>query len=113
VLTRPVATTGPDVMREQVDKLIESAARPNITLQVLPLAAGLHPAVYGPFRIFRFDFDGHEQPDIVYGESLTSAFYIDKPDETALYAQALDRISAQAAPAKETAGILRKIRKEI
>jgi hypothetical protein len=57
-LTRPVATTGPDVMREQVDKLIEAAARPNITLQVLPLAAGLHPAVYGPFRIFRFDFDG-------------------------------------------------------
>ena len=113
VLTRPVATTGPEVMREQVDKLIEAAARPNITLQVLPLAAGLHPAAYGPFRIFRFDFDGHEQPDIVYGESMTSAFYIDKPDETALYAQALDRISAQAAPARDTAGILRKIRKEI
>jgi transcriptional regulator with XRE-family HTH domain len=112
-LSRPVATTGPEVMREQVDKLIEAASRPNITLQVLPLAAGLHPAVYGPFRIFRFDFDGHEQPDIVYGESMTSAFYIDKPDETALYAQALDRVSAQAAPAKETAGILRKIRKEI
>ena len=44
---------------------------------------------------------------------MTSAYYIDKPDETALYAQALDRISAQAAPAKDTAGILRKIRKEI
>ena len=55
VLTRPAATTGPEVMREQVDKLIEAAARPNVTLQVLPLAAGLHPAVYGPFRIFRFD----------------------------------------------------------
>ena len=54
-----------------------------------------------------------ENGRIVYGESLTSAFYIDKPDETALYAQALDRISAQAAPARETAGILRKIRKEI
>jgi hypothetical protein len=44
---------------------------------------------------------------------MTSAFYIDKPDETALHAQALDRISAQAAPAKDTTGILRKIRKEI
>jgi transcriptional regulator with XRE-family HTH domain len=111
VLSRPVATTGAEVMREQIEKLIEAAGRPNITLQVLPFAAGLHPAVYGPFRIFRFD--GHEQPDIVYGESMTSAFYIDRPDETALYAQALDRVSAQAAPVQDTAGILRQIRKEI
>jgi transcriptional regulator with XRE-family HTH domain len=110
-LRRPVATTGVEIMREQIDKLTEAASQPNITLQVLPLAAGLHPAVYGPFRIFRFD--GQEQPDIVYGESMTSAFYIDKPDETALYTQALDRVSAQAAAVKDTARILRQIRKEI
>src|ERR1700676_486061 len=79
VVTRPVANTGPEVMREQVDKLIEAAGRPNITLQVLPLAAGLHPAVYGPFRLFRFD--GHDQPDIVYGESMSSARHIDKRDD--------------------------------
>jgi transcriptional regulator with XRE-family HTH domain len=111
VLTRPVATTGPEVMREQTDGLIEAAGRPNITLQVLPLAAGLHPAVYGPFKVFRFE--GHDQPDIVYGESMTSAWYLDKPDETAAYIQALDRISAQAAPAADTAKILTEIRKEL
>jgi hypothetical protein len=111
VLTRPVATTGPEVMREQVGKLIEAAARPNVTLQVLPLAAGLHPAVYGPFRTFRFDTA--DQPDIVYGESMTSAWYLDKPDETAAYMQALDRISAQAAPAADTVKILTQIRKEL
>jgi transcriptional regulator with XRE-family HTH domain len=111
VLTRPVATTGPAVMREQVGKLIEAAARPNVTLQVLPLAAGLHPAVYGPFRTFRFDTA--DQPDIVYGESMTSAWYLDKPDETAAYMQALDRISAQAAPAADTVKILTQIRKEL
>ena len=104
VLSRAAPTTGPEVMREQVDKLIEAAGRPSITLQVLPLAAGLHPAVYGPFKVFRFD--GHDQPDIVYGESMTSAWYIDKPDETAAYIQALDRISAQAAPAADTVKIL-------
>ena len=98
-------------MRAQLDTLIEAAARPNITIQVLPFTAGLHPAMYGPFRIFRFD--GHEQPDIVYGESMTSAYYIDKPDETALYTQALDRISAQATPGADTVKVLRQIRKEI
>src|SRR5262249_7749050 len=82
-LRRPAAPAGPDVMRAQLDALIQAAQRPNVTLQVLPFAAGLHPAMYGPFRIFRFD--AHDQPDIVYGESMTSAWYIDKPDETALY----------------------------
>jgi transcriptional regulator with XRE-family HTH domain len=110
-LRRPAATTGPAVMRAQLNKLTEAAARPNITIQVLPFAAGLHPAMYGPFRIFRFD--AHEQPDIVYGESMTSAWYLDKPDETALYIQALDRISAQAAPGAGTAKILRDIGKEM
>ena len=110
-LRRPAASTGPEVMRAQIDTLIEAAGRPNITLQVLPFTAGMHPAMYGPFRIFRFD--PHDQPDIVYGESMTSAWYLDKPDESALYIQALDRVSAQSAPGEETVKILRQIRKEI
>jgi transcriptional regulator with XRE-family HTH domain len=110
-LRRPAATTGPAVMRAQLDTLIQAASRPSITIQVLPFTAGLHPAMYGPFRIFRFE--AHQQPDIVYSESMTSAHYIDKPDETAAYAQALDRISAQAAPSDDTATLLRHIRKEI
>ena len=110
-LRRPAATTGPQVMRAQIGKLIEAAGQPNITVQVLPFAAGLHPAMYGPFRIFRFE--AHEQPDIVYGETMTSAYYVDKPDETAAYVQALDRISAQAAPGGDTEKILRDIGKEI
>ncbi|HUN32525.1 MAG TPA: helix-turn-helix transcriptional regulator, partial [Trebonia sp.] len=89
-LRRAAASTSAQAMRAQLDKLINDAERPNVTVQVLPFAAGFHPAMYGPFRIFRFD--AHDQPDIVYGESMTSAFYIDKPDETALYTQALDRI---------------------
>jgi transcriptional regulator with XRE-family HTH domain len=110
-LRRATASTGPAVMRAQLGKLIEDTQRPNVTVQVLPFAAGFHPAMYGPFRIFRFD--GQDQPDIVYGESMTSAWYIDKPDETALYIQALDRISAQGAPGADTVKVLRQIRKEM
>ncbi|MGA2830489.1 MAG: helix-turn-helix transcriptional regulator [Streptosporangiaceae bacterium] len=110
-LRRPTATTGPDVMRAQIDKMIEACQQPTITLQILPFSAGLHPAMWGPFRIFRFD--AAELPDIVYAESLTSAYYIDKPDEAGEYAKVLDRICAQAAPAEETTGILTTIRKEI
>jgi transcriptional regulator with XRE-family HTH domain len=111
VLRRPAATTGTGIMRAQIDRLIEASQQPNITLQVLPFSAGMHPAMYGPIRIFRFE--AQEVPDIVYGESMTSAYYIDKPEEAREYIRALDRISAQAAPADETANILRTIRKEI
>jgi hypothetical protein len=107
-LRRAAATTGADIMRGQVDKIIDTASQPHITLQVLPFTAGLHP-MYGPVRIFRFD----AHPDIVYGETMTSAYYIDKPDQAAVYIQALDRVSAQAAPPDRTVKTLRDIRKEI
>jgi len=110
-LRRPTASTGASVMRAQIDRLAAAARQPNITVQILPFSAGLHPAMYGPFRIFRFD--APELPDIVYAETLTSAYYIDKPDEAGEYAKALDRICAQAAPADQTTGILTTIRKEI
>ena len=110
-LRRPVATTGPVIMRAQLDRLIEATGQPGITLQVLPFTAGLHPAMHGLFYLLRFP--DQEMPDIVYGESMTSAFYLDKPHEAAAYLEVLDRICAQAATAGDTAKTLRAIRKEI
>ena len=107
-LRRPAG--GPQVMRTQLDRLIDATCQPNITLQVLPYSAGAHPAMCGLFYLFRFP--GPDLPDIVYGEHLTSAFYLDKPAEVASYIEALDRLSAQAAPASQTAAILRNISKE-
>jgi hypothetical protein len=77
----------------------------------MPFAAGPHPAMYGPFCIFRFRFQ--ELPDIVYGESLTGAVYIDDRDDVSVYLEALDRMCAQAAPAPSTEAYLSGIRKEI
>jgi hypothetical protein len=61
----------PQIMRAQLDKLAAAAQQPNITLQVLPFTSGLDPAMYGPFRVFQFA--SSDQPDIAYGESMTSA----------------------------------------
>jgi hypothetical protein len=100
----------PDVMRAQLDRLTEATELPNITLQVLPFAAGPHSAMYGMFHLFRFP--APELPDVVYGENMTSAFYLDKPEDVASYQEAMDRISAQAAPAGQTRKILRDARKD-
>jgi hypothetical protein len=110
-LRRPVATTGPAIMRAQIDRLVEAVERPEITVQVLTFSAGLHPAMHGLFYLLRFP--DKEMPDIVYGESISSAFYLDKPREVAMYLEVLDRISAQSVPADSTVAVLRAIRKEI
>lgn len=111
VLRRPAATTGPKVMRAQIDRLIEATEQPGITLQILPFSAGMHPAMHGLFYLLRFP--DPEMPDLVYGESMTGAFYIDKPGEATAYLEVLDRICVLAAPADNTATLLRAIRKEI
>jgi hypothetical protein len=108
VLRRPIG--GRDVMRGQLERLIEAAAQPSITIQVLPFAAGWHPAMYGMFNIFRFP--DNAIPDVVYSEALTSAYYLNKPEETTKYTEALDRMAAVAATPDKTVTILKKILKE-
>lgn len=107
-LRRPVG--GLDVMRAQLDHLIEASGRPGITVQVLPAAAGAHPGMCGVFYLFRFAAPA--LPDIVYAEHLTSALYLDKPADVARYAEVLDDLAAQAAPAARTLEILDAIMKE-
>ena len=49
---------GPAVMRRQVRKLIELAGRPNITVEIVPFSAGVHPGLLGPFVIYEFPGSG-------------------------------------------------------
>jgi hypothetical protein len=98
-------------MRAQIDHLIEANERPKVTLQVLTFAAGMHQAAFGLFYLLRFP--DKEMPDLVYGETMTSSWYLDKLKETASYLEALDRVSAQAVSPDNTAQVLRTIRKEI
>lgn len=109
VLRRPIG--GRKVMRDQFTALIEATERPNVRLQVIPFAAGPHPAMYGPFHIFRFQLQ--EIPDIAYTESLVGGAYFDDRDDVSTFLEALDRMCAQAAPAHSTKAILDGMRKEI
>ncbi|MEU2510812.1 helix-turn-helix domain-containing protein [Streptomyces syringium] len=109
VLRRPIG--GPGVMREQITHLVEATALPNVRLQIMPFAAGPHPAMYGPFHIFRFPLP--ELPDIAYAENLVGASYFDQRDDVSAFLEALDRMCAQAAPAQTTEAFLGGIRKEI
>ena len=108
-LRRPVG--GPEVMRGQLERLLEASELPNVTLQILPFAAGAHPAMVGSFSILRFG--DQELPDVVYLEHLTSASYLSKTDEVDRYLHVMESICVRAAPPDRTAELLGKILDEL
>jgi transcriptional regulator with XRE-family HTH domain len=108
-LRRPVG--GPEVMRAQLERLLEATKLPNVTLQVLPFDAGAHPAMVGSFSILRFP--DQELPDVVYLEHLTSAIYLNKTDEVDQYLHVMESICVRAAPPDRTAELLDKILDEL
>jgi transcriptional regulator with XRE-family HTH domain len=109
VLRRPIG--GPEVMRAQIEALIEASRQPNIRLQIIPFHAGGHAAAGGAFAILRFAEP--ELPDVVYAEQLTGALYLDKREDVDNYAIAMERLCVSAEPPGNTATILEKILHEV
>ncbi|PKV88898.1 helix-turn-helix transcriptional regulator [Streptomyces sp. TLI_146] len=109
VLRRPVG--GPEVMRGQLDRLLEAAELPHVTIQLAEFATGHHPGTYGPFVLFRFAVP--ELPDMVYSEYLTGAVYLDARPEVDTHLEVMDRMAAQAATARRTKEILADLREEL
>jgi Domain of unknown function (DUF5753)/Helix-turn-helix domain len=101
-LRRPVG--GREVMVGQVERLLEAAKLPNVTLQVLPFATGAHPGMVGSFSVLRFPEE--ELPDLVYLEHLTSALYLNKPEEVDHYLHVMESLCVRAAPPEQTAELL-------
>lgn len=108
-LRRPLG--GPRVMRAQLEHLIVTAARSNVTLQIAPFSVGGLAAAGGPITILRFLEP--DLPDIVYLEQLTSALYLDKEDDVDNYLAVMDRLCAEAEPPAKTAPFLRTILSEL
>ncbi|MEU0150597.1 helix-turn-helix domain-containing protein [Micromonospora fulviviridis] len=67
-----------DVRREQLAHIIKVAALPNVTVQVLTLAAGAHLAVHGGFEVLTFA-DG--DPPLGYIETLAGELFLESPEE--------------------------------
>jgi transcriptional regulator with XRE-family HTH domain len=107
-LRRPIG--GRDVMRGQIERLIEATKQPGIILQVLPFRVGGHTAEAGAFTILRFPES--DLPDVVYVEQLTSALYLDRRDDVDAYMEAMERLCVVSAPPDHTAEVLSRILQE-
>jgi transcriptional regulator with XRE-family HTH domain len=100
VVSRPVG--GAEVMRAQLQHLIELSSRPNtsLTLQILPFTAGAHPGMNGPFVIVAFN--SPTDPSMVYLETATDGLYLDEPADIERYTLMFNHLVARALGPEES-----------
>jgi hypothetical protein len=109
VLRRPYG--GADVMRAQLRHLLDTARRPQVTLQVVPFSHGGHAAASGSFSILRFA--ERDLPDIVYIEQLTSAVYLDQRLDVEHYLEVVHQLSSEALTPAATTRFIEQVAGEI
>jgi transcriptional regulator with XRE-family HTH domain len=105
VLRRPVG--GPEVMAAQRRRLLEDADRPAVTLQVLPVDAGAHAGMDGPFTIF--GFAAPAEPDVVALDSAADALYLDRPEQVARYRRVFEQLSPAALSPEASAALIARL----
>jgi transcriptional regulator with XRE-family HTH domain len=108
VLSRPIG--GDAVMCAQLERLIEAAELPNVTLQVLPFEVGAHAGMDGTFTILTFSEPS--DPGVVFAENATGGLFLEKSEELRKYMFIFDHIRAAALRPEESVALIRKLTKE-
>ncbi|MHB9756019.1 helix-turn-helix domain-containing protein [Streptomyces sp. BYX5S] len=107
VLHREVG--GADVMREQIERLLEAGELPHVSLDVVPFTAGAHVGACAPFTYFRFEEP--ELPDIVYSELLSASVYLDQRADVVAHLEAHSRMALRTS-SEDSRALLNRMRKE-
>ncbi|MER5519465.1 helix-turn-helix transcriptional regulator [Streptomyces sp. NPDC002763] len=100
---------GPQVMRAQIERLLEVSELAHVSVDVVPFTAGAHVGACAPFTYFRFEEP--ELPDVVYSEILSGAMYLDQRSDVVAHLEAHNRMSLLTSDAQSRA-LLNRMRKE-
>jgi len=85
---------GRAVMHQQLERLIEVAALPNVTLQVLPFTSGEHAGLDGDFTII--GFPDPADPNVVCISMTTSDVWLEEAEVVRQYDHMFDLLRAGA-----------------
>ena len=102
---------GPQVMHEQLQRLIDASALPNVTIQVLPFVSGAHAGMDGEFTVLRYREPA--DPDVVYLENTGSDLYIERSDVTRRYNTTFEHLMADALDPTESIRMLGNVQDEL
>lgn len=105
VLRRTVG--GVEIIRDQVAHLKAATRRSNITIQVVPFAAGAHPGMAGSFVLL--GFDNPEDPEVAYVESRAGDLYPEDEPTLARFNIDFSRIADAALSPQESEEFLAEL----
>ncbi|MEU6867258.1 DUF5753 domain-containing protein, partial [Streptomyces sp. NPDC046876] len=100
---------GPDVMRRQLEHLVEMARLPHVHVQVLPFRVGAHHAVSGAFNILSFAEPG--ALEVGYTESIASTVWAEGAEANEAYSRAFDRVTRLSLAPRDSVNLIEAISK--
>lgn len=98
------------LMREQLEHLVEQSQLPHVTVQVLPFEMGAHPGISGHYAIL--EFPDAADSSVVYIEGVTSDLYLEKANDVQRYSVMYEHLRAQALNVEQTRDFILKIIKD-
>ncbi|MFE2826176.1 helix-turn-helix domain-containing protein [Streptomyces sp. NPDC059271] len=100
---------GRQVMKEQLQHLLDLAELPHVTVQLLTFSTGAHAAAVGSFAILR---GPAPDLDVVYVDVLSGGLFMEKQQELERYRLAFQYLSAQALDLESSAALIRHMSQE-
>lgn len=100
---------GVEVLRDQLDDLLERTALRNVTMQIVPMEAEFHSCMDGPVRLL-------ETPQgrrLAYSEGQENGRLISDPKEVSVLYQRYGTLRSRALNAKDSRGLLERLRGEL
>jgi transcriptional regulator with XRE-family HTH domain len=94
---------GRQVMAAQLAKILDVAALPNVTVQVLPYDVGAHPATESNFTILELP---GPTPGIVFVEGLIGSTYLERDDDLIRYQKIFQKLQSIALGSKDSADLI-------
>jgi transcriptional regulator with XRE-family HTH domain len=102
---------GSAVMRAQLDRLVQAAALPHITLQLIPFSAGAHAGMLGSFVLMQFDDEAVS--DVIYLDSMAGTLFLESGGELRRYRLAFEYLRADAVSPDGSRALLAEVRDEM
>lgn len=102
---------GPEVMRAQLEHLVELGRHNHVSIQIIPFAHGGYHGTLGPLTVLEFDEDFHSP--ICYVESQAGSMFLEKEADLRRSNVAFNHMSAAALSPAETVKLIRAAVKEL
>ncbi|WP_326810821.1 DUF5753 domain-containing protein [Streptomyces scopuliridis] len=100
-----------NILKGQLEALIDESRRPNIQLQVLPREDPMNACLFGPFMVM--SFPNAAETDIMYTEALTSALYYEEDADVETYTTLFRRLNMAAANVSQSRALITRALKEM